>query len=165
MSLNRRSKHLIDPAIQLRIGLALAGAAAGAVVVEALLLLWALTMVAVQLPTEGTLILERLPIIITTCIGVSLIILVPLTVSAGILMTHRLVGPLHSFRRYITALNQGEDPGPCVLRKKDHLQDLCALLNEVTQTVRQRNAQDLHGHAQPSPQQLFHSEADTRSAG
>ena len=163
MSLNRRSKHLVDPKVQFRIGFALAGAAAGVVVVEALLLLWALTTVAVQLPTEGTLILEKLPVIITTCIGVSLLILVPLMVSAGILVTHRLVGPLYAIRMYLTAITQGEDPGPCVLRRKDHLQDLCALLNDATQSVRQRNAQGLQG--QPAPPKLFVAEDETRDAG
>ena len=83
---------------------------------------------------------SRLTDVLAGSFLVTLAILVPLTMAVGIAATHRVVGPLYRFRVYLTELAGGQRPGPCKIREKDELQDLCVLLNRATEPLRQSDA-------------------------
>ena len=67
---------------------------------------------------------------------IALALLVPLTLAMGVLMTHKIAGPLYRFEMFLNAVMDGEHPEPCRLRQNDELKDFCELLNEVTEPLR-----------------------------
>ena len=55
--------------------------------------------------------------------------------------TWRVAGPLYRIRAFLNEVIKGERVEPCTLRKKDKLQDICDLVNEVTEDSRRKAAQ------------------------
>ena len=66
----------------------------------------------------------------------TVVVVVPLTLIAGLLTTHRIAGPLTRFRSFLEACIRGDAPEDMTLRKSDKLKDLCVLLNDATRPVR-----------------------------
>lgn len=58
----------------------------------------------------------------------------------GILLTHRVAGPLHRLERHLEALAAGEPTQDCTLRVDDELQGLCEKLNVAVERLRSRDA-------------------------
>lgn len=132
----RRRKKLIEPRLQLRFSLIFLTSAALAALVQSITFSFLLMKIADRLPNDGLELKSRLTDVLGASFLVTLAILVPLTMAVGIAATHRVVGPLYRFRVYLTELAGGERPGPCRIREKDELQDLCALLNRATEPLR-----------------------------
>ena len=63
-------------------------------------------------------------------------LLVPLTISAGILVTFRIAGPAYRMERYLRDVASGADLPPCTLRKGDDLQELCDALNAAVDRLK-----------------------------
>lgn len=132
----RRRKKLIKPRFQLK--LACAGLAIALVSVMVLMILlneaimdmmdkgW-LDPVSVQSGWIGMLAGKLL---------LAAALLVPLTIALGIILTHRIAGPMYRFEQFLVSVHAGEKPGPCVIRKGDEFQEFCDLLNEVTAPLR-----------------------------
>jgi hypothetical protein len=70
-------------------------------------------------------------------LGISLVLVVPLTFGVGILTTFKIAGPIYRFERYFEELARGEWNGPCKIRKGDALQDTCDKLNAAVQALRE----------------------------
>jgi len=134
---NRRSKKLIEPRIQWRFALIFLTTSALAALVQSLVVSFLTMRAADRLPNDGALLKLQLLEILGGGLGLTVLLLVPLTLVSGIVSTHRIVGPLYRFRVYLTQLAQGERPGPCSIRKDDELQDLCELLNRATAPLRE----------------------------
>ena len=134
---NRRSKKLIEPRIQWRFALIFLTTSALAALVQCLVVSFLTMRAADRLPNDGALLKLQLLEILGGGLGITVLLLVPLTLVSGIVSTHRIVGPLYRFRVYLTQLAQGERPGPCRIRKDDELQDLCELLNRATAPLRE----------------------------
>lgn len=64
------------------------------------------------------------------------VVTVPLTFFVGIVVTFRIAGPILRFERHLEAIADGENPGPCNIRKGDEFHGLCALLNQTIDTLR-----------------------------
>lgn len=141
---NRRSKKLIEPRIQWRFALTFLTTSALAALVQSLVVSFLTMRAADRLPNDGALLKLQLLEILGGGLGITVLLLVPLTLVSGIVSTHRIVGPLYRFRVYLTQLAQGEHPGPCHIRKDDELQDLCELLNRATAPLRESEAPKLH---------------------
>ena len=62
---------------------------------------------------------------------ISASVILPLTLLVGVLATFKVAGPIYSLRKHLTAIRDGEDPGPWRLREKDLLKDLCQLTDEA----------------------------------
>lgn len=141
---NRRRRNLINPRIQLRFALLFLSASGLSVVLQTLILYWALTRVAEGLPAEGHLLMRQLPAILITNLLIAFAVLTPLTIIAGILSTFRLCGPLHQFRLFLEQVAAGQRTEPCRIRKDDELQDLCALLNRATAPLLEAGEREEH---------------------
>jgi methyl-accepting chemotaxis protein len=67
----------------------------------------------------------------------------------GMVMMHRVAGPVYRFRAVMRAVAAGEDPGRIVLRDKDELKDLAKTINVALEALRddssrvQRMTQDI----------------------
>jgi len=133
---NRRGKKLIEPRIQWRFTLIFLTSATLAALVQALVVSFLTMRAADRLPNDALALKSQLLDILGAGLGVTLLLLVPLTLMVGISSTHKIVGPLYRFRVYLTQLAGGEHPAPCRIREDDELQDLCELLNRATEPLR-----------------------------
>ncbi|MFT5048756.1 MAG: hypothetical protein ACI8QZ_000143 [Chlamydiales bacterium] len=87
-----------------------------------------------RLPTDGDLMLTHLPGMLLSSLALTFVVLVPGTFLVGILITHRVAGPVHAIERHLRRFVRGEKPGPCVIRKSDELHELCDLVNQALAT-------------------------------
>lgn len=65
-------------------------------------------------------------------------ILFPFVFGIGVLVTFRYAGPIVNMKNHLRKIEQGEDPGPCRLRKGDQLHDLAEAINRATAALRAR---------------------------
>jgi signal transduction histidine kinase len=63
-----------------------------------------------------------------------------ISVSLGIILTHRLVGPMIPIRRLIRQLNKGEYGAQGRLRTKDDYQEVMNELNQLSTTLAEKHA-------------------------
>ncbi len=132
----KRKKKLINPRMQLKI----AGAAVAIALVSVLVLTVMLNEAFVQMVDRGWIDPANvsgswLEVLIPTVL-MSLAILFPLVLSLGILLSHRIAGPMYRFRVWLTDVKNGKETRPCKIRDGDEHQDFCELLNEVTEPLR-----------------------------
>jgi hypothetical protein len=69
----------------------------------------------------------------------TLALLFPLLYFLVLAVSFDFCGPLVRFRRFLNAVESGEQVEPCSLRHGDRLQDLCAMLNLATLEQRAEN--------------------------
>ena len=138
MRTNRRSKKLILPSLQLRLVLVFLGTACVSVLAQAITLNRSLQHLFTKLPGQEALLLEEWPALLRSNLLWTFALLVPLMFAIGIMVTFRIAGPLHRFETYLRQLAAGQNPGACRIREKDHLHDLCDLLNTVTADMRMK---------------------------
>ncbi|MGE3164183.1 MAG: hypothetical protein AB7O52_04715 [Planctomycetota bacterium] len=72
-----------------------------------------------------------------TVFGTSSLLLVPMTLLVGIVITFPIAGPLYRMRKHLEAIAAGHDPGECRIRKTDELHDVCASLNAAVARLRE----------------------------
>jgi len=147
----RRIKKLIEPRIQLRFALIFLTIAALSALVQALVQNYLMMRVADLLPHDGVALKSHMFDILGRGLVLTLLVLVPVTMSVGIASMHKIVGPLYRFRVYLTELVAGATPEPCKVRDTDELQDICELLNLATESLRKAPAhQSDHAQRQAS---------------
>ena len=134
----KRKKKLINSALQLKMIAVFMGIAATTSLFQVVMLNSALTGVARDLPEAGDQLLQAVPRIMLTNVGLTLAVLVPLMFAIGLLITHRIAGPAYRMQTYCKAIAAGEELGPCRIRKDDELWDLCDALNEAVDALRAR---------------------------
>lgn len=137
--MNRRKMRLADPRQQLRTIAVVLAVAVVAILFQAALTGYTLTRAAVDLPSEGPLILEQLPRMLAIDVACTTAVLAPLMLVVAGFVTSRIAGPLRGFERFFTALANGENPDRCRIGDGDELQDLCALINRATERLRAEN--------------------------
>jgi signal transduction histidine kinase len=91
---------------------------------------------ATTLPTDGALLLSQTNTRLMTVFFTSVALLLPATFAVGLVVTHRLIGPIYRFEVYLKQVISRETTEPCRIRKGDELQDLCDLINTATEPVR-----------------------------
>lgn len=133
---HKRKKKLINPRMQLKI----AGAAVAIALVSVLVLTVMLNEAFVEMVDRGWIDPANvsgswLEVLIPT-VFMSLAILFPLVLSLGILLSHRIAGPMYRFRVWLADVRDGKETRPCKIREGDEHQDFCELLNEVTEPLR-----------------------------
>jgi len=69
----------------------------------------------------------------------------PLMLAVGVMLTHRIAGPVYRMERHLEAIARGENPGDCRIRKNDEFQELCARLNEAVRAIEARRAPTTQG--------------------
>lgn len=90
---------------------------------------YALNRVAMELPTEGALVLESLALVQARGLWITLGLLAPLVFSVGALFSHRIAGPLDRVERYFEGLARGEEVTPLRFRKNDELHEVATAIN------------------------------------
>jgi hypothetical protein len=133
----KRRIKLIRPRLQLKLTAISTGVAIIALSLQYLLFSKTLTSLATDLPNDALLLMDvsRGPLLLA--LGISLAVLLPLSVSVGILTTFRVAGPVHRLESYLEQVRRGERPADCRLREGDELLELCRLVNEATRPLRE----------------------------
>jgi len=131
-----REKRLVHPRLQGRLLLLLMAACGVSVLVHAALSAWALSSLAAELPNDGMRVRDALPGTLVLGSLTTLLLVLPLFLLLGLGGSFRVFGPLHRFRLFLEDVAEGRHPGPCEIRGDDELQELCRLLNAVTEPNR-----------------------------
>ena len=132
----RRKIKLIKPRLQLRLTGVFLGLSGLGFLLQSLHVGLRLSEVAGRLPSDGTFLMGMLPRLPIEILLFSFGMLAPLTLAVGVLVTFRIAGPVYRFEKYLQEVKSGKQLGPCKLRDGDELQELCTLINEVTEPLR-----------------------------
>jgi hypothetical protein len=139
----KRKVKLIQPKLQVKLIGAFVGLSALALLLQFLLLGMSLSELAADLPEGGPLLASRVPEMLLSAVGVSMLLALPLIFGFGVLITHKIAGPVYRFEQYLEQIARGEEVGPCKIREGDEFQVLCEKLNEAIAKLREnRVAQD-----------------------
>lgn len=140
----RRKVRLINPGLQLKLTLVFLCVAVTCILVQFTLLSGTLTEITENSPQVARVLYSSLWKHLLVTLG----LLVPLTLSVGILVTHRVAGPAYRFEQFFKAVSAGKDPGECRTRKGDELDELCEAINDAMEYMRARM-----GDAKPAAEQ------------
>jgi len=132
----RRRRKLIQPGLQLRLTFTFVGISALSLLLQFVLFANAITNLALELPRDGAVVMERSSGLLGSVLLVSFLVFLPLTFGIGVLATFRIAGPVYRFKAFLSAVLRGERPPDFHLRKGDELQDLAELMNVVTEPLR-----------------------------
>jgi nitrogen fixation/metabolism regulation signal transduction histidine kinase len=73
----------------------------------------------------------------------ALVLLVVLLAGAGILVTHKVAGPIYKMKRQIRALGKGSLQIPAPLRRGDELVDFFDTFNATVRSLRERQEMEI----------------------
>jgi hypothetical protein len=135
--MSERKKKLVDARLQRRFGVLFLSTAAAAVLLQAVVMYVAFVRVSASMLDGGEVLSARAPMVIIVSTLISLVLIIPLAFSLGIRSMFKIVGPLHRFRRFLTNVSGGSQSEGCHIRAGDEFQDICDLLNEVTEPLRE----------------------------
>ncbi|MBI4586669.1 MAG: hypothetical protein HY717_21870 [Planctomycetes bacterium] len=134
----KRKKKLIFPDIQLKIILGTLFVGVIGILINfqmGLLGLWAINQNASS-TIEGT--LEQIKGLFLKEFLVSLCILIPLSISVGVVYSFRFCGPLYRFRKFFMEFPEGRWDAAVSLRKGDQLHDLKDSINLTLNSLRDK---------------------------
>jgi hypothetical protein len=131
-----RRVRLIRPGLQLRLILTFLGVSSLALALQFILFMSALTEAAVHLPQDGLLLMERVNGILLGVFLTSFGMLLPALFVVGLVMTHRIAGPIYRLEVFFNQLLGGQRPADVRLRRGDELHELCDLVNQATAPLR-----------------------------
>ena len=132
----KRRKKLIKPRFQLKVALSGLGIAFMSVLLLMIMINEAFMEFADRGWVDAVALRSEWMDIMFSRLLVALAFLVPMILALGVVLTHRIAGPLYRFEMFLTSVMAGEHPEPCRLRNGDELMEFCDLLNEVTEPLR-----------------------------
>ena len=132
----KRRKKLIKPRFQMKVAMCGLGVSVVAVLMLMIMVNEAIMEFASHGWVDAAALQDAWMGILSGKLLITLALLVPFTLAIGVVLTHRVAGPLYRFEQFLNAVKVGEHPEPCRLRKGDELWDFCELLNEVTEPLR-----------------------------
>ena len=135
-----RKRQLVKSRLQLKLILSLMGVACLATLFQIILVNRALSELGAQLPREGDLLLGAIPGIIRSSVMLTMAFLVPFMMGVGLVLTHRIAGPIYRFEQYLADVAAGKHKGACKIRQGDELQDLCDAINDAVSALESRNS-------------------------
>ncbi|MFN0059630.1 MAG: hypothetical protein ACKVX7_14330 [Planctomycetota bacterium] len=155
----RRSK-MPKLGIQLKLGMIMLMCAVACTTVQFLFFLRSASDVAAAIPAARELLLGQLSALILKQYLTTLLLLVPLMVSVGILISFPIAGPIYRFEKYFREIAQGAEVQACTIRRGDNLQELCELINQAMARIQADNAT---GRSDPTsiPALAAHASAST----
>jgi signal peptidase II len=137
MATNRRRIKIVRPKLQMKLTLTFVGLTLLALMMQFMIFLTTITGIAVTLPSDHDVLMDAIPEVLLKSLLLTFCVVLPLVFLVGVLLTFRIAGPIYRFESYIKQILRGENPGQCHLRKGDELNELCDLINQVTQPVRE----------------------------
>ena len=132
----KRKKKLIKPKFQLKVAAACLGLAMMAVLTMMILLNEAILDFADKGWVDSAALQNEWTGVLLTKLGIALLIFAPMTLALGIILMHRVAGPIYRFEQFLGAVVRGEHPDVCRIRQGDELVEMCDLLNRFTQPLR-----------------------------
>ena len=132
----RRAQKLIDNKLQFKLALWIAGIAGVAMLFQFMMVSAAISQIATDLPHDSEIFLDRFFEVSLRTFLATFAFMLSAGFVAGILLAHRVAGPIHSFTQYLKSINAGLHPSECKIRRNDELQDFCELLNQTTAPLR-----------------------------
>jgi hypothetical protein len=139
---DRRRIKLIKPRLQLKLIGVFVGLSGLGFLMQSLHVGLRLSELAANVPEGGPYLMAVMPELPLEILAVSFGMLLPLIVAVGILITFRIAGPIHKFEDYLKRVIAGEQVSPCKLRDGDDLGELCELINQATESLRLKNANE-----------------------
>lgn len=152
MAQHRRHVRLLRPRLQLRLMASFLGLCLLALTLQAMVFLDMLGELARSLPSDGAVLMTEASERTVWVLALSFGLLLPATFLVGLLVTHRLVGPIYRFEVYLKQVIRGETREPCRIRKGDELHELCDLINRATEPARgvESSAPKSAAHSRPA---------------
>jgi signal peptidase II len=135
--LKRRIK-IIKPRLQLKLVGVFVGLAALSVLLQSVLLANRLTDLSVNVPVGGQYLVDAMPSIISEILIFTFGLVLPLIFAVGVLITHRIAGPIYRFEQYLKAVVDEQASGPCRIRSGDELQELCDMINAAVEHLERK---------------------------
>ncbi len=135
--LKRRIK-IIKPRLQLKLVGVFVGLAALSVLLQSVLLANRLTDLSVNVPVGGQYLVDAMPSIISEILIFTFGLVLPLIFAVGVLITHRIAGPIYRFEQYLKAVVEEKANGPCRIRSGDELQELCDVINAAVEHLERK---------------------------
>jgi methyl-accepting chemotaxis protein len=133
--MTQRNKKLINPKFQLKLVGTFFFLACISALFQVLLLNLSLRELAPRLGESSEAMLLLLDELFRKNLMLAFIGLLPLMLIVGVLVTHRIAGPIYRMEKHLEALARGENPGECRIRKEDEFQELCERLNEAQRAL------------------------------
>jgi hypothetical protein len=142
MSTNfKRTRKLVNSGLQLRLIGAFGGLAALACLFQ-VYLVHSTLMPAIR-NSNGPPDSAELYGVLISNVTITFVVLFPLMLVVGVLITHRVAGPIYRFEQHLGSIAKGENPGVCRIRQGDELQSLCDAINAaMPNMVNQTDASD-----------------------
>jgi len=125
---HKRARLLVAPRFQLRVVGVFLLLSLGSILVQLFLMGVDLRLIGQSLP-PGNALDREVAGVLTRALLFSAGMWIPITLGVGILITHRIAGPIHRFEQHLEAVARGEAIGPCRIRRGDEFQGLCDRLN------------------------------------
>ena len=154
--LKRRPVRLLFPELQRNLVLLLLLSSGVSVILHVTVSAWTLTRLIANAPNDAEQLLGSIPGILVSDIAITLLVALPLFSFLGLLASMPLFGALYRFRSFLEGVRGGKAE-PCQLRQGDPLQEMCALLNDVTAPLRSgevTNAKNVEESSAASQEEL-----------
>jgi hypothetical protein len=135
MPQHKRYKKIIKPRLQWKLMLLFASLAAISVMVQTTAMATTMGFLSGDLPHDGEVLLGRVQNLLVINLVGTLLVVLPLHLLIGRLVTFKIAGPLYRFETYLRQIAAGERPGPCRIRKDDELQEFCRVLNAAVKPL------------------------------
>ena len=135
---------LIAKRFQLRYSLTLAGAGALVGAIGGALMYLALRSVheSLPLPDDVRALVAQQDVVFLGVFGASSVLVLAGLAYLGLLLSHRIAGPLYVMTRYLAELAEGKYPSVRPLRKGDELKALFDLIQKVAEFHRARDVEE-----------------------
>ncbi|MCE9596321.1 MAG: hypothetical protein K8S98_19180 [Planctomycetes bacterium] len=154
MPVYRRRFRIVRPTLQLSLILSFIGVSTLALLLQYTLFVRVALSIAADRAEGNVPQLDAVGGDLMKVLAVSFVVMLPLTLLVGILVTHKFAGPIYRFEVYLKQVIAGEKPADCRLRKGDELQSLCDLINTATEPLRRRADQPAQPEAVAPRQDL-----------
>ncbi len=138
---NPRLKKLVDPDLQLRMVAWFAATAILSIGLQFILTVNTMSEVALNSHATPADAYNEVSAGAVAILLKTLLVSVPLMVLVGIVVSHRITGPLVRMRSFLREVVVGRSPEDIELRAYDDLKDLAHLVNEVTRPLREAAAE------------------------
>ncbi len=135
----RKRIRFVLPEIQRRLVAVTVACVGTSVVLGVCLTAMAYTQLAGALPSDGDIVMERMPGALWRTALVGMAVALPAFLALALALTMPLMGVLYHFGAFLRRTADGSQVEECKLRARDPLQGLAALLNEATAEKRRVN--------------------------
>jgi len=142
MKFTFRKKKLINSGLQLKMIAAFLFLSCISALFQVTLLNRSIMSLSSLMETDGDVLLSELPSLLVSNMVLTLGVLLPMMLLVGILITHRIAGPIYRFEQHLGAIARGEEPGDCVIREDDELHSLCEVINRAVEQLKSEHGEE-----------------------